>query len=1216
VKVQTVIKNSLLAMQNSFLKKALGVGIVFIFLSIGLFIVNAQDEDSSSSLCRLYSTTVDNVVVRSCASESCTPLGNLNLGDSICVRNRDEDWYQVDLEPDNPESGEGYVLQSLLYPGLAEVNDAGDFEYCDANRIIPEEAIIRQCPSLECNILYTLIHDEVVCVATYGADYSNWIEVAGGVNGVSAWVNMADLGGVREERSCEAWRVTSPSTTVRSCPDFFCDSLSTLTEGSEICSAGESFDEQPWLGIYDDEGRFGWIYANLVEETTLASNELFSNNSVIRATVAAAQTLSTAVASSTSNSDIQLQATVSSTEVMAACTEYRVIENLAIVRERPSTDAPQATALNLGSIVCVTGVVPFLENEWFIVQLTGSNSQQTTGFMSQSLLTPVNAALPSPTPSPLPSGNDGLTLLETPSVCPTDVNNSEQCVPVVAASAGNQAINLPLTQFLSPQIELNSPQSTTSFRLELPQDWAIQGNNTLNLSFVYSEAGDDTGIDVKPVTRLDIRIDNELIESIALSNSDLGVQTLQVPLPSDLLADTTNRSHLLEIELTALDHCEDELVSRVLIDGDASVIHLEYQETAPIIDLAAYPRPFYEYHPNPEIVYVVLPNNPSAVALTSAARIVAGLGAVATGLNVETITISEMSDATYRANNLILVGQPSEHSLIADYYARALLPTSLGADNLISTTDGQAIATDDGILQIIPHPEDSRFAILIVTGQSDTALLKAGQALGGRPTVISLQNNLTIVSDAIPTVSSTANNRLGTGLRFDQLGYEEDIVLTGIGEQTIFIEFFVPFGVVTGDDAFVNLLYNSSSVLEQVGSTLTLSVNDVPIASTSLDYEADSSNPFFSSRSLQAKIPSSAVLPGRSNYISITLNTQELKDCQPYDDVATWLTIGSESEIFLPISLNEPEFSVVGFFPAPFNLAPALSEVMVVVPDDPKLNEINQAMDILFYLGANSPDASGINPQIVRGFSEDIAWQDYHLIVIGRPSTNSFFSELADDLPQPFVAGTDELEQIFNNVTYRLNDGYDVGLLESFASPFNPERTVLVITGTNDATQELAVSALATARFSFNELLGDVVFISEGASYPINSQTIAQAFEILQAVPLLATESALVLQSTNHPMTAIAETQGALVPTTTPFGTATVSNPANMTDPIQETAILVIESTEDTVAISTVVPLQTEDLMPTEAEQPVWVQYLIILTVGTSIAAILYLFVPMFLKRR
>ncbi len=116
---------------------------------------------------------------------------------------------------------------------------------------------------------------------------------------------------------------------------------------------------------------------------------------------------------------------------------------------------------------------------------------------------------------------------------------------------------------------------------------------------------------------------------------------------------------------------------------------------------------------------------------------------------------------------------------------------------------------------------------------------------------------------------------------------------------------------------------------------------------------------------------------------------------------------------------------------------------------------------------------------------------------------------LNDKLPQPFVANSDELQQVLNNVKYRLAPGFGLGVIQALRSPWSPRHVILVVSGSDADSESRASSVLLDPNTTFNQLLGDVIFVSQNAISPIDSRFVRTADGALTAVPALSTESSL-----------------------------------------------------------------------------------------------------------
>jgi hypothetical protein len=240
-------------------------------------------------------------------------------------------------------------------------------------------------------------------------------------------------------------------------------------------------------------------------------------------------------------------------------------------------------------------------------------------------------------------------------------------------------------------------------------------------------------------------------------------------------------------------------------------------------------------------------------------------------------------------------------------------------------------------------------------------------------------------------------------------------------------------------------------------------------------------------------------------------------------------------------------------------------------------------------LGSAANGGEGFKPHIqVGGIPSGADLSQDNFIVLGRPTTNSFLRLLNDQMPQPFVPGADELEQRLDDVSYRLPPGYEVGVLETFTSPWSENHVVLVVTGTGAQSQNWAADALLGDLYGRSQLLGDVVFVSQNAVSAVDTRLIEQNVELLTHVPELGTETALQSSATATQETAYTVTPG---PTFTPFPTTT-PRPSGTPTPLFTLTPMPTVATP----IPTFAPLTQEQIQPTESKLPEWFDFLILVT--------------------
>jgi hypothetical protein len=1193
------------------------------------------DEDLREAACQIYHLVVDEGRVRDCAGDDCQVIGGLVSTESFCIRGISQDapdWAIVDLEPTNPDSLIGFVNLDIISPG-AVGRDTSIYSYCDRWQVAASEVVVRECAEITCAALGGLNAGEQLCSTGYSGDYVDWVLISDSTD-QDQWVDSSFLIEAEGDENCDAWSVTDSSATALECPDINCAVARNLTLGEQVCVIGEDSDDLEWISI-DFFGVNGWLHTGSLqkmedtEEITPEATALLS---------ASPSPMPTATIQNVATQNL---APTSVSEQRQQCYYYTVNVQSANIRSRPTTDSTPLTTEPRNTRICVVGVVPYLENDWFVVDLNPAGSTPSAGFMHQSLLLPVSESIPisdsvqpqninlEPTMiltadsaqgmiicppqddydrAPFDTTSSETQLVLTPTPYPSDYCITATPTPLLTPPPTQVASQVLLSQDITlstlgvrNNIELQSPQGSSQFRFFIPDDWYPIGSNILylNLGYLESYSSEVLGDRPAPATTVDIRLDDVLISSVILTSDDVGVQTLAIPLPANILIDPERRTHRIELSLEARDHCDLNVSSQVFGYSDQSFIHFEYNEFLPRLDLGRYPSPFYNNHPLSEIesVILVLPSDFGDEDLRAAASISAGSGLLTENdLQIYVSTADALTEQERQSSHLILIGRLGTNSLTDSLYNADLLPTKFDTINGLNFR-GVSLDEDDGVIQLIEHPENDKRVIMVVTGQTELAIEKAGQALAGQPSVMGLGGTLAIISEVQPLIHLLDDGSVATRMTFADLGFDEDIVVNGIGTQIVEVDFNFPLGSLLDDGAYVDVLFNNSAVLEGSQSTFTLLVNDIPIASSVLNIRDTSGTQGL--RQIRAAIPGSVVQPGTENTLSLAMNTQENWDCNPPGRAAAWFTVSNQSEIYLPrISLPSQLFNpLVAQFPVPFNTMPNLSDVWISLPSNPSLADITQAMQIISDLGAATGNGEGLIPNISIGnLPGDADLGNYHYIIIGRPATNPVFARINDYLPQPFMEDTNELQQVLDDVTYRLLPGFEIGILESLHSPWAEDKMIMVVTGTSDLAQANAASALSGSRFSRSELAGNVVFVAGNTVSAVDTSNIHDVLDILEAV-------SGVLENEAEPVAA--------TPTTTPFSVVTVTaNPMLVPTVTMPPVSAVIVGTTSTpippTPIPTFAPLTAEEFNEVDEDPPTWANLLIMITLGSLAAAMGY----------
>jgi len=452
----------------------------------------------------------------------------------------------------------------------------------------------------------------------------------------------------------------------------------------------------------------------------------------------------------------------------------------------------------------------------------------------------------------------------------------------------------------------------------------------------------------------------------------------------------------------------------------------------------------------------VLPENPSPTDLSAAATIAAGLGKFSNGEIRLASALDTQITAEIRDNHhLIVVGREGTNRFLDQ------LDLSLRLDD-------HTLSADQGIIQELVSPWNPMRMILVITSQSDDGLSKASQALNREAHLLSMRGTVAIVQ-SVPPPEPVEGYRPDVDLTFADLGYEEKTAY-GVGFHTLDYQFSVPVGFAVQENARLDLHFGHAESASSTNSFLDVRFNGIPIASVLLD-EKNANGGI-----LKVALPARLIRPGRNRIrISIAMNLDAKDQGSVLDAEQLWTAVYGHSSLHLPLTSQDAEPSL-DLLLYPFNKQPSLRGLLLVLPDRAGLFEYDLMLQVAAGLGAaDRGDHLALKVTIADLVSEQDR-QDQDFFLLGRPSAHSLITELNDSLPQPFEPDSDVLLPLLDPVIYVQDPSRDIGVIEELAAPWNPERTILVLTGTSDEGVVLASTVLFSQA---NALAGNVAFVEE-----------------------------------------------------------------------------------------------------------------------------------------
>jgi hypothetical protein len=611
-----------------------------------------------------------------------------------------------------------------------------------------------------------------------------------------------------------------------------------------------------------------------------------------------------------------------------------------------------------------------------------------------------------------------------------------------------------LTDF-SDQL-LQSPYDTTRFSFGLPPSWELTEGAEIQLDLTSSWNHDMAmgGI-------LEVYFNGMALDAVTVDWE--GSRTVTVPIPAEaLIPFRSDGRHEFRAILDTDFVCESNLQTTVIIHPQSRFV-LPHRLVTPSIDLRSLPRPIYQGSFLPDTAILVVPDEPTQDELQAAITVAAGFGKMTGGnLGLELVPVGKLTPDLENANHLIFVGKPAGFPMLAN----VPLPAQIQGDGFQNLDR----AATDGILQMAVSPWNPYKVVLVVSGVSDEAVVKAGQAISSAQIMTGEQSDIALVAEVLHDDPEAIAQPLDS--TFAEAGYATE-TLNNIGIQTVYYSFYIPSGQQLSEDAYLDLVVSHSALLDYDLSSLTVRLNDEPIGSLSLNQDTTNLN------HTQMSLPATSARSG-SNALAISAELRPESACFDTRSENLWLTIHAESSMHLPLEpyqAGNGQVINLSEYPDPFVLDPDLSTTVFVLPsDDP--SAWNVAAQIASNFGDKSRGAV-MEPAVVYG---EVVPQDLletnHLVAIGKLNGFTFMEDLDQALSTQFESYAGLANEENMRVVYRLPLEASVGYLELLPSPWNDAFSVLAVVGRTEEGIQFAGRALTTSEVR-RTMAGNFAIISD-----------------------------------------------------------------------------------------------------------------------------------------
>lgn len=642
-------------------------------------------------------------------------------------------------------------------------------------------------------------------------------------------------------------------------------------------------------------------------------------------------------------------------------------------------------------------------------------------------------------------------LLVTPMSVVTAQGTTTNPVELQAA-AGENPVTVSFADMGYSDTDLSSPFDSTSVFFSIPPNWKLAEGGVIELNFDVVLSGSDVGNIVNGQNPyggfIAIRFNRQLIDTIYLDNQDIvGNYTRTIQIPSNALtAVRRDGRHELDITLDASFSCTYDIRTLVHIKS-ISTFTLPYTVVPPQLDLANLPMPFYMRSSLlPDRTLFVVPDDPATGELQAMLNTVAGFGTLVVGSDYgfDVTSISQLTDTDKESRNLVFIGMPKNFDLLS---AVQFSVPILGGEFTNLLPD----AGNDGVVQLAPSPWNANKAILLISGNTPEAVNKAARAVSSGNLFIAGNPALVYVSDIQSFINSAPAVE---DFSLEDLGYQTQ-TLSGVGLDSVEFQFNVSQEQVATQDGYVELSYYHSGLMEYGTSSFTISLNDQDISSNVFTEDS------VQVTQLQINIPK-GILKYGTNRLQISASMVPSLSCDTTGFSDPWFTISNQTKLHIPITQENaatPLLRDLKYYPSFLTSQSDFGDVAFILSKNNPSNW-NVAAQLTYQLSRiNTPVIANLTVAYADGVPENIR-NGYSMVVVGRASQQPFLTELNNNLPAPFDQTNDTASERQMQVVYRIPPGVSVGYLELLTSPYNTQKTIIVVSGNDDPGVEKSGNTL------------------------------------------------------------------------------------------------------------------------------------------------------------
>jgi cellulose synthase operon protein B len=605
----------------------------------------------------------------------------------------------------------------------------------------------------------------------------------------------------------------------------------------------------------------------------------------------------------------------------------------------------------------------------------------------------------------------------------------------------------------------------------LPSSWDLKPGALLNLSIsnyfadlIASQADAIPGN--LTVGELSVWLNGSKLSSLSLKDS--GDFNYSINLDDTISLNRTLQGlNELIFRWDASVSCENGIASTVSI-LPSSKLHLQYQVTAAPIDLNQFPSPFFQKNSiEPQKVTVLIPDRPTESELQAALVIAAGLGKFSKGeMNIDLIPFNQLVNGAYSGNNLILVGTLNNLAVLNDINFKSIFT------NKISSL---TVSDNDGVIMEFNSPWKTESTLLIITGKTESGVIKAAAAVSSSTLVTSSEKNMAMVKEIYQNIPQAEEK---VDLLFSELN-QPTIEITNYGRQQLEIPFTIPKSKIASPEAYLDLYVNHSKLIDYNQSGLWVKLNGIPIGSMRFNDQTSDST------LVRFIIPPSAI-KSFANKIEIETNLVSRNTCPDPRVADHWITIFGDSYLHIPMIQESSKLRTlpsIGDYPLPFLSDEGLSSTTIVVENnDPQ--SWKTASALAFNFGAEGQGDSFLFQVRFPNRINLESSKDQHLLIIGLTNKIPFSTNINNLLPIPFNTEGGLQDESKLKIKYEVKDNQPLGYLELANISTSLRFDALLVLGSNSEGIEKAGQILLNAKMRDKMIQSNFVLIHGEKLFP------------------------------------------------------------------------------------------------------------------------------------